>query len=173
MRVVDEDVDGAEGLNRRLHGLEDVRLLTDVAPEGQAVAPSRSDGVHRCLDLCVRAPGGHDAGAFAGEGQGDPTPDTLSSAGDDRHLAVEQSHRPLSLIAIRQSLRAQTLLTARPGRRGSAESVAGLRGGLRRDEEDGVAAVGAEGQHLRAVGPDLARREVDHRQHEAAEELIA
>ena len=80
MRVVDEDVDGAEGLDRRLDGVEDVRLLTDVTPDGQALATPAFDDVHRGLDLCVRAPGGHDAGAFAGEGQGDPTPDTLSSA---------------------------------------------------------------------------------------------
>src|SRR5579862_7517736 len=55
----------------------------------------------------------------------------------------------------------------------SAEAVAGLRGGVGIDQQHGLAAVRAEGEHLRTKRSDLARGEVHDREHEPTFEVLA
>ena len=86
-RVVDEDVDAAELVERRGGERIAARFVGDVGAHEMAVHLAR----HRLALVGVEL-GDHDPGALLGEALRVGAAEALAGAGDDRHL-VAQSHR--------------------------------------------------------------------------------
>ena len=129
--VVDQDVERAEGVDRLLHDVLAAGPRADVvAVDGGVAAPlldQRHDllggvRVQRALAVQPRADVvDDDPGALTGEHQCLFASDASSRAGDDRHLAVEQSHGDASLCR-------STRQSGRPGGEGPAGGADGRRG---------------------------------------------
>jgi hypothetical protein len=95
-RVVDDDVDAAEPLDRLRDGARHRLLVADVAHDRQGLAARRLDrlgsGVDRALELGVRLGGlgdQRDVRAIAGGALRDREADAAARAGDEHGLAFE------------------------------------------------------------------------------------
>lgn len=85
--VVDDDVDGAEGVDGLLDNLEDALAVGGVAGHGEALAAELADLGDGGLDGLEATAGGDDLDAALGEAQRDALADALSGAGDDGDLS--------------------------------------------------------------------------------------
>ena len=102
MHVVDEDVDGTEGIERTIDHLLHVLAVPDVADDvGRCPAGSVDLGRDR-LELGFRATGERHVRSTVGEHQCDPAAEALPCAGHDGGLAgqvhVSASHLSNGLI---------------------------------------------------------------------------
>src|SRR5262245_15373561 len=91
-RVVDEDIESPEALDRSLNGLVAKCFFADVAADQQTLSASlldRPGGLFGVLMFIVTDNG--DVRAFAGEGHGNCATNSAVAAGDERHLAFELS----------------------------------------------------------------------------------
>src|SRR3990172_3273862 len=84
--VIDEDVNGAESLQRRLHERLDLRDFPDIRRYSERGGPQRFDLFHCRVKSVRMAPGDDDIRAEAGEGQGRLLADAASTAGDQNCL---------------------------------------------------------------------------------------
>ena len=113
--VVDQDVDPAEGLDGGGDGTVDIGGAVHVRNDGNCLAAGSLDLAARVVQLGLGAADGGDPGAFLGERQGDALPDTLTGAGNQRDLAIQNSHHvPFCLNDDRQLL-STTPLGIAPG----------------------------------------------------------
>ena len=99
--VVDEDVDFAELLERRLGERVDLRRDGDVGRHDQAFAAGLFDGVGGFVELRLGARGGDDVGARHCELHRHRAAEAAAGAGDDCDFAVEleriENHRVTSI----------------------------------------------------------------------------
>ena len=87
--VVNQDVDFAELLDRRLGERVDLRRDGDVGRHDQAFAAGFFDGVGGLVELRLGARGRDDVGARLGELHRHRAAETAAGAGDDGDFAVE------------------------------------------------------------------------------------
>jgi hypothetical protein len=91
--VVDEDIEAAVVLDRRVDHALRSRAGGDVAADGDRVAAGRGNrGDHRVRTRLAGCIVDDDGRAFGGERLGDGGSDALGRSGDDGHLAVELAH---------------------------------------------------------------------------------
>ena len=98
LAVVDDDVDGAVGLDGLLDDLEDALAVGGVAGHGEALAAELEDLGDGGLDGLEATAGGDDLDAALGEAQRDALADALAGAGDDGDLLVQLLHGGSSLL---------------------------------------------------------------------------
>src|SRR5688572_1619261 len=92
-RVVDQDVEPAELLDRRVDNGLRIGLLGDVAANGDRLAAGGGDAGDNGLGALLA--GGivdDDGRAFGGEGRGDGGADALGCAGDEGDFSGELAH---------------------------------------------------------------------------------
>jgi len=94
-RVVDEDVDAAEGLDRRLEDPVDLERAGDVRDDGDRPLADRGGRLlgARLVDVVD-----DDPRALLREALRDPAADPVAGAGDHRDLPVEPPHRDLLVV---------------------------------------------------------------------------
>src|SRR5690606_36287034 len=85
--VVDEDVDAAKGFYDLTDGSDDAGLIGDVAGVNSGCAPGLGDGALRFAGALYIDVEDADAGAFAGESDGDAPPDAGAAAGYEGDFA--------------------------------------------------------------------------------------
>ena len=83
-RVVDDDVDGAEALHRRVGEGLDAAAVADVGLDGERAEVVGGPVQRRHLDVAD-----HELRAGRGQAAGDAQPDARRAAGDHRNLAVQ------------------------------------------------------------------------------------
>ena len=83
-RVVDDDVDGAEALHRRVGEGLDAAAVADVGLDGERAEVVGGPVQRRHLDVAD-----HQLRAGRGQAAGDAQPDARGAAGDHRNLAVQ------------------------------------------------------------------------------------
>ena len=100
--VVDQDVDFAELLDRRLGECVDLRRNGDVGRHDQTLAAGFFDGLGGLVELRLGARGGDDIGARLGKLHRHRAAETAPGAGDDRDFAVEleriENHGVTSMV---------------------------------------------------------------------------
>jgi hypothetical protein len=102
-RVVHEDVQLAEGVQRRLHQPLGARPFGHVVGVGHGLAAEADDLVHHLLGGDGVGVVDHDPGAFTGEEQRVLPAQAPACAGDDRHPAVQRSHGPTVGVSARRA----------------------------------------------------------------------
>ena len=98
LAVVDDDVDGAVGLDGLRNDLEDALAVGGVAGHGKALAAELTDLGDGGLNGLQATAGGDDLDAALGQAQGDALADALTGTGDDGDLLVELLHDGSSLL---------------------------------------------------------------------------
>ena len=98
LAVVDDDVDGAVGLDGLRNDLEDALAVGGVAGHGKALAAELTDLGDGGLDGLQATAGGDDLDAAFGQAQGNALADALTGTGDDGDLLVELLHDGSSLL---------------------------------------------------------------------------
>ena len=88
-RVVHQQVDLPVLVEGGLDQPIEVFGLRDVGGHRQRPPTAFADRGSRVVEIALGARGTDDVGTGFGEGEGDPAPDALASAGDDRHLVGE------------------------------------------------------------------------------------
>jgi hypothetical protein len=87
-RVIDQNVNGAERLSRRVKKRSDLRSLGDIALHGHGFAPSRYDGIHSILRVGGTAGVVHyDGGPIGGQALGYAGANSLPAARNNRYFA--------------------------------------------------------------------------------------
>ena len=98
LAVVDDDVDGAVGLDGLRNDLEDALAVGGVAGHGKALAAELADLGDGGLNGLQATAGGDDLDAALGQAQGNALADALAGTGDDGDLLVELLHDGSSLL---------------------------------------------------------------------------
>ena len=98
LAVVDDDVDGAVGLDGLRNDLEDALAVGGVAGHGKALTAELTDLGDGGLNGLEATAGGDDLDAALGQAQGNALADTLAGTGDDGDLLVELLHDGSSLL---------------------------------------------------------------------------
>src|SRR5690606_35041146 len=154
-RVVDEDVDAAEGMDRRTDQAGQVLGLRYVGDDGQDLAARVADVDGEAVEGFLAARADRDARAFGGEPLGGGAPYALAGARDDRDPSGKSEfHRspPLDVVAANRPAQVESCPSSAGGNEAARRDVGALRrrrGGMARLPSPAVIALAArktEGQ---------------------------
>src|SRR5262249_11638090 len=97
-RVVDQDIDLAEGPRRLVGHATDTVLVGNIGPHKQRLAPAVSDAAHRLLSCYLIALRDDDSSPCLGEQLAGGAADAGAATRDDRDLVPESVHKFLALM---------------------------------------------------------------------------
>ncbi|MOA00756.1 hypothetical protein D3C78_1201290 [compost metagenome] len=92
LRIVDQDIQAAEGFRHLGHAAFEIGCAHHVALHRQRIATTLADFFHSLFERGAGAARYGDLGALGSEGEGDALADALTATRDQRHLALQHVH---------------------------------------------------------------------------------